>query len=645
MNGSEINIVVGTTGHTNHGKTTLIKALTGIDTDRLKIEKERGMTIEPSFTNLHLPAGNVVSIVDVPGHEKFIKNMIRGITGIDIAILVVAADDGVMPQTREHLEILKILNIHHGIIVISKIDLVDDELIDMAMDEVRVLVRQTFLEGALIIPFSAKTGRGLGKIHRALENVSKNVAKKDQDGVFRLPIDRVFSMDGHGTIVTGTIISGMVRKGDIIEIYPHDTMTYVRNIQIHNQWVDEAVAGHRVGLNLSDVRVEELEKGMVLGEPKSLAPAHIFNARLQYLPSNSYHLNKKTEVKLFSGTYEVNARVNLINKEQLLPGESCFAQFRLENKIAPLPYDRYVIRTLNPVSTAGGGVILEINPVEYGFAEAVSIDHLELLERRITHEIVEAFIRREGPGPLKFSELVMKLHFTQPEIERVCEHLINEGRVLLVTNDSVTHREFNDYLEKEILEKISAFHGSHPDQKDASQEAIRSKISPPINQRLYESVLEKLKNNGKIDICKGRIRLIGFQVTLSKKQKQIYDRLDEICKSYHFRSFPSDVLQTIKDCYGENEVEGVLKLMIGERRMIRLSNHRLVHAEAVEDFKKILRDHVEKKGRIALKDSMEVFGVGRTQVQPIFDYLDSIRFTMRVGDYRVLHKIEETKYA
>jgi len=645
MDHAQKNIVIGTAGHAGHGKTTLIQALTGTNTDRLKEEKERGMTIEPGFTSLQLPSGDVLSVVDVPGHERYVKNLLRGISGVDVAILVVASDAGVMSQTREHLDILKLLNKRHGLVVLSKIDLVDEEIICMAHEEVRDFVKETFLENAPIIPFSAKTGHGLEEIKQTVEDISRHVMEKDQGGVFRLPIDRVFTIPGHGTIATGTIISGRIRKGDVVEIYPIGNLTTIRNIQIHGQWVSDAVAGHRVGLNLSDIRVEELKKGMVLGESKALAPAHICNTRLQYMPSNPYHFNKKTEVKLFSGTYEVNARVNLINKEKLLPGESCFAQFRLENKITLLPYDRYVIRTLNPVSTVGGGVILEINPVEYGFAEAVSTDHLELLQRRITHEIVEAFIRRQGTGPIKFSELVMNLHLTQSEIERACEHLINEGRVLLVTNDSVTHKEFHARLEREILAQIGIFHEMHPDYPGASQEEIRLKISPPINQRLYESILESLKNEGKIGIHTGKIMLVGFQVTLSKKQKQIYDRLDEICKSYHFRSFPSNVLQTIKDCYGENEVEGVLRLMIGERRLVRLNNRRLVHADAIEDFKRILRNHVKKNGQIELKESMEVFGVGRPQVQPIFDYLDSIQYTRRIGDYRVLHKTEETKHA
>ena len=644
MNGNQTNIVVGTAGHVGHGKTTLIKALTGIDTDRLKEEKERGMTIEPGFTSLQLPSGNVLSVIDVPGHERFIKNMLRGIFGVDVAILVIASDVGVMPQTREHLDILRLLNVRHGLIVLSKIDLVDEEVLCMAHEEARDFAKETFLENAPIIPFSAKTGKGLEEIKQAVEDISRQVMEKDQGGVFRLPIDRVFTMPGYGTIVTGTVVSGRASKGDIVEIYPIRKLTSIRNIQIHSQWVSDAVAGHRVGLNLSDVRMEDLEKGMVVGERQSLLLTRIVNAKLQYLQSNPYHLNNISEVKLYSGTYEVVAQSILMNKDKLLPGESCFIQLRLENRAALLSHDRYILRTLNPASTIGGGVILEIGPEKYRSSRTDSTEHLELLERRIIHEMVEASIKNERLAPVKHSELARKLHTGQAEVEAACEHLLKEGRVLFMEDGSVIHRKSYTNLEKEILEKIADFHESHPDQKDASQEEIRLKISPLLAQRLYETILKDLKDKKEIEINKGRIKLFRFQVTLSKKQKQIYERLEEVCQSYNVRPLPSNILKMIKDCYGEREVEIILKLMISEGKLIKLNNHRLIHAEAMEDVKRRVQDHIAKRGQIALKDSPEVFGLGRPQAQPIFDYLDSIRFTMRIGDYRVLYKSGEKHY-
>lgn len=635
------NIVVGTAGHVDHGKTALVRALTGIDTDRLKEEKERGMTIEPGFAYHRLPSGQTVSVVDVPGHERFIKNMLRGISGIDIAILVVAVDDGVMPQTHEHLDILRLLNIQYGLIVISKVDLVDEEIFHMATEEVRNLVQGTFLEDAPLIPFSAKTGQGIEEINRAIEDISQQIVEKDRDGVFRLPIDRVFTLAGYGTIVTGTIASGKVRRGDVIEIYPLDKTTNARNIQIHNQWVNEAYAGQRVGLNLPNVKVEDLERGMVAGEPHSLISTHLINATFQYLKSNKYPLHNRIKVKFYSGTSEVIGRMILMDKEKLHPGETCFAQFRLEKKISPLLYDRYIIRTLSPMNTIGGGVILETHSKKYRSIHAEPIDHLKVLERRITHETVEASIKKERFRPVRFTELAKRLCLTQPEIEGACDHLSKENRILLIEDDSVIHKESYDQLKTEILERINNFHERNPNLKDASQEEIRSKISPLLNRRLYEAVLQEVYNEGKIKIKKGRIKTREFQAKLGEKQKLIYDQLDGICKSYRFRPLPSNVLKGIKDHHGEKEVEVVLKLMIGEGRLVKLNNHRVIHSEAIEEVKKFLKEHIEKKGQVALGESMEVLGIGRTQAMPIFEHLDSIRFTMRIGDYRVLHKSVE----
>ena len=638
MNENPKNIVIGTAGHVDHGKTALVRALTGIDTDRLKEERERGMTIEPGFAHLKLPSGKVVSIVDVPGHERFIRNMLRGISGVDIAILVVAADDGVMPQTREHLDILRLLNIQHGLMVISKVDLVDKVILQMAIEEVRNLIQGTFLENVPLIHFSAKTGQGIKEMNHAIEEISQQVMEKDREGVFRLPIDRVFTLSGYGTIVTGTIASGKIRKGDAIEIYPSGKMTSARNIQIHNQWVNGAIAGQRVGLNLPNVKVEELERGMVLGKPQSLISTHLINATFQYLKSNPYPLDDRTKVKFYTGTSEVIGRMILMGKEKLHPGEKCFVQFRFENKLSPLPYDRYIVRTLSPMNTIGGGMILEVNPIKFRSLQSEHVEHLKVLEGGVKNERVEALIRKERFRLVSLTDLEKRVRLTSSELEEACAHLSKENRILWIEEDSVIHKESYDQLKIEILERMNHFHESHRNQRDASQEDIRSKISPLLNQRLYEVILQELKNEGKIDIKNGRIKVVGFQVELSEKQKQIYNQLDGICKSYRFRPLPSNVFERIKDRYGDKEVEAVLKWMMSEGRLIKLNNHRLIHSESIEEIKGILKNHIEKRGQVTLGESIEILGIGRTQAQPIFEHLDSIRFTMRIGDCRVLYK-------
>ncbi len=639
MDGNQKNIVIGTAGHVDHGKTMLVKALTGIDTDRLKEEKERGMTIEPGFANLRLPSGKVVSVVDVPGHERFIKNMLKGVSGIDIAMLVVAADDGVMPQTREHFDILRLLNIQHGLIVISKVDLVDEELFHMAEEEVRSLVNETFLENAPIISFSAKTGQGKKEILRSVDDLSLQVVEKNQKGIFRLPVDRVFTMAGYGTIVTGTVASGKIKTGDFVEIYPVGKTTSVRNIQIHNQWVGEAIAGHRVGLNLSNIKVEQLARGMVLGEPQSMISSHLVNAHFQYLPSNPNPLNNRTKVKFYSGTSEVIARVILIEKDELNPGESCFVQFRLEGKTTLLAYDKYIIRTLSPMKTIGGGTILEIDPKKYRPVHFYGlVDQLYALERRNINDMLESSIRKERFKPVNILELAKKFCLSKAEIDGAFDYLLKEGTVLSIGENSVIHKESHTYIKTAILEQLKDFHTSNKHIKDVSQEYIRSKISPMLNQRLYELIIQELKDEGKIEINQGRVWLSGFKIRLGEKEKRIYDYLDKTCRDYHFRPLPLNVFAKIKERFGQKDVEDVMKAMIGEGRLVKLNNNRLIHIYAIDEVKRKVIEHVDKRGQVAIAEFVEVIGLGRTQIQPIFDYLDAIRFTMRIGDYRVLYK-------
>jgi selenocysteine-specific elongation factor len=637
MNENQKNIVIGTAGHVDHGKTALVKALTGIDTDRLKEEKERGMTIEPGFAYLKLPSGKIASIVDVPGHERFIRNMLRGISEVDAVLLVVAADDGVMPQTREHLDILRLLGIEHGLIILSKIDLVDKEVVDMAIEDIAVLVRGTFLENAPLILCSSKTGEGIEDIKRSIENLLHEIQGKNREGMFRLPIDRVFTLMGYGTVVTGTIVSGRINQGEEIEISPVGIRVTSRHIQAHNQFVNEVFAGQRVGINLPNVKIETVKRGMVLSEPNSLIRTYIINGKFHYLKSNSKPFPNGTKVKFYSGTSEVIAKIILVGKEKLLPGENSFVQLRLANKLSPCLYDRFVIRSLSPITTIGGGIILEVNSPKYKVHHNDMIQKLVLLEQGKNHEAIEMFIQKERYRPVSLLDLSKRLGLPQSEIESVCRLLMQENRIFVWEEKAVFHKNSYENLKEETLEQLRQFHEKNPLHNGASSDEIRSKISHFLGLRLFENVLQKLQKDGLILIHKGKIKLTGFQKRLSPEQQIIYERLDGLCKWYGFRPMPLNVFNRIKGQYGEKKVEGVVKLMIGEGRLVKLNNRRLIHSEVIEEIKKIIKGRIEKRGQVALGESMEVLGVGRTQTQPIFDYLDSIRFTMRIGDYRILY--------
>ncbi|MGE5679044.1 MAG: selenocysteine-specific translation elongation factor, partial [Pseudomonadota bacterium] len=345
------NVIIGTAGHIDHGKTTLIKALTGRDTDRLREEKERGISIELGFTYFDLPSGRRAGIIDVPGHEKFIKNMLAGAGGIDVVVFVIAADEGVMPQTREHLNILSLLKVKKGIIALTKKDMVDEEWLDMIIEQVRDEVQDSFLKDAKIIPVSSTTGEGLKELIAEIDTVTEVVEEKDTHEVFRLPVDRVFTITGFGTVVTGTLISGSISEGDRVEIYPGRSETRVRSIQVHEKSVKTAYAGQRVAVNIANVKLDEIARGDILAKPGSMEPTMMLDARLEMLKSDDKSIDNRDRLRFYHGTSEIMCRVVLLDREELEPGDSAFVQLRLEEETACMKGDRFVIRTYSPMLT------------------------------------------------------------------------------------------------------------------------------------------------------------------------------------------------------------------------------------------------------------------------------------------------------
>ena len=374
-------IILGTAGHIDHGKTSLIKALTGVDTDRLKEEKIRGITIELGFASLILPSGQRIGIVDVPGHERFVRHMLAGASGMDLVALIIAADEGVMPQTREHLEICQLLQVKRGLVVLTKIDMVEEEWLELIEEDVRNFLSGTFLDGAPIIRFSALTGEGKAELVSTLATLCADIQPKPITGIFRLPVDRVFTIKGFGTVVTGTAISGRVKVGDLIEVYPPHLRARVRNIQMHDKNVEEALAGSRTAINLQGVDKLNLERGMVVATPEALLASPRLDARLDILPSAARPLKNRREVRLHTGTSEELATVILLSQDELPPGESGLVQFRLLAPLAVKPFDRFVIRNVSPALTIGGGHFLHIHPSKHRRLQEGIIQDLEFLEK------------------------------------------------------------------------------------------------------------------------------------------------------------------------------------------------------------------------------------------------------------------------
>jgi selenocysteine-specific elongation factor len=386
-------IILGTAGHIDHGKTSLIKALTGIDTDRLKEEKRRGITIELGFAHLELPSGQVLGIVDVPGHEKFVKNMVAGATGIDLVALIIAADEGVMPQTTEHLEICQLLNIQHGLVVLTKIDMVEPEWLELVREDVTDFLSDTFLAPAPLIEVSSLTGEGLKEMVQVIDTLVQEIPERDAGNFFRLPIDRVFTMKGFGTVVTGTSISGRIQTGDEVTIYPQGISSRIRGIQVHNREADQVRAGLRTAINLQGVEKAQIQRGHVLAAKDSLRSTYMLDVLLELIPSAPRKLKNRARVRFHTGTSEIISTVILLDRDELEQGENCFAQIRLDQPTALLQHDRYILRSYSPVRAMGGGEILNALPLKKKRFSEAALSELKLLNTGDLQERTEQFIR------------------------------------------------------------------------------------------------------------------------------------------------------------------------------------------------------------------------------------------------------------
>jgi selenocysteine-specific elongation factor len=453
-------IVLGTAGHIDHGKTALIKALTGIDTDRLKEEKERGITIELGFASLVLPSGLRMGIVDVPGHEKFVKHMVAGAWGIDIVALVVAADEGIMPQTREHLDICRLLAVKKGLVVVSKIDLADRELVPLVEEEVTELVKGTFLEGAPIVTVSSLTGEGLPELVATLDRLGNEVEGRTSDGLFRLPIDRVFVMKGFGAVVTGTLVSGSLSVGDSVEILPSLKEGKVRGIQVHNEVVEMTRAGQRTAVNLQGVEKSFINRGDVLAHPQTLTPTSMVDAYLEHLPISPRPLRNRIKQRFHIGTSSTLATIVLLDKGELAPGEKGFVQLRFEKPVVAFPHDRFVIRGSSAIQTLGGGIVIDSHPAKHKrFARDV-LAGLTILRDKGEEEVVSHHLATSGVKGMTFRELRERVPFAPGRLSQLLGELRTRAEIVAIDGEegSYVHHGGYDQLRKKTLSYILEFH-------------------------------------------------------------------------------------------------------------------------------------------------------------------------------------------
>jgi selenocysteine-specific elongation factor len=639
--------VIGTAGHVDHGKSTLVEALTGIDPDRLREEREREMTIVLGFAWLTLPSGSQVGIIDVPGHKDFIKNMLTGVGGIDAALLVIAADEGIMPQTEEHLAILNLLRVRGGVIALTKVDLVDDpEWLELVSTDVMEKVDGTCLENAPIVPVSARTGEGLDALISELERCLQDVPERPDRGRPRLPVDRVFSVSGFGTVVTGTLIDGTLRVGQEVEIAPHGHRARIRGLQTHKTKLDEATPGSRVAVNLSGIRKDDLAIGDLITVPGWLRPTFTIDVQLEYLADAPQPLKHNTELDFFCGAAEVPARVRLLDAEALSPGETGWAQLRLSKPVAVVRGDRFILRWLSPSITVGGGTVVDPAPRRRHrrFRPEV-LRRLETLAHGTPEEIVLQALEQQQPCEAR--ELVSRLALPAEHIEAALNTMLGEGKLLIVddpertvvtlprpeTSGRFIMSEFGwREMRERMLAALSTHHRLYPLRRGMPREELRSRLqerTPWLSGRLFNQVITRAVHEGVIGEDEFSIWSAAHVVRLTSEQQEKVDGLlARFRRSLYTTPSVAECIALLGDEPFNALIEG--------GTLVRLSPEVVYLSETVSDMEAKVREHIRQHGSITVAQARDALDASRKYALALLEHLDERRVTRRVGDTRVL---------
>lgn len=633
------NIILGTAGHIDHGKTSLVKALTGIETDRLKEEKERGITIELGFASLDLPSGQHIGIVDMPGHEKFVKNMVAGSSGIDVVTMVIAADEGVMPQTREHMEICNLMGVQHGLVAMTKTDMVDEDLLELAMEDINEFIQGTFLEDKPVIPVSSVTGQGLDEFLKTLEDICNHLPERKFSSIFRLPVDRVFSMKGFGTVITGTLASGSIKVGDDIMVYPKRITSKVRGIQMHSQGVDTAGAGTRTAINFQGLDKESVDRGDILSTPNTLMESYMVDARCHYLKSNNKPAKNRTRIRFHSGTSEILGYMILLDREELLPGDDACVQFRLEAPVCCIKDDRYVIRSYSPVKTIGGGTIL--NPVsqKHKLNDPSIIQGLEDLLLDDPEQTISFFLSQKGYEGLSFSQLRVMTNIPDKKLTATLQKMA--AQQLAVQTDKerqiFVHGPFIDTFKDRLLEKITVYHKDNPLKEGMPTQELKSKFRYIDDTKFFNLLFTKLSKENLIVLDKNIVRMADFTVALQVDQHEVKEKIKSIYQSSgltppFFRTICQDL-----DIDKKNAAD-VLRMLIDENSVVKTKDDLYFDARRIQELEQELIAFLKENESITTPQFKEMTGISRKFVIPLIEYFDSTNLTIRVGDTRQLRR-------
>jgi len=629
-------LIVGTAGHIDHGKSALVKALTGTDPDRLKEEKERGLTIDLGFAHFDLPGDNRVGFVDVPGHERFVKNMLAGAAGMDIVILVVDATESVMPQTREHLDIMKLLGVERGIVAITKIDIADEEIVEIVEAELEDLLEGTFLENAPVAKVSAKTGEGIEDIRQMIADAVSEQQEKSEDGLFRFPIDRVFTMKGFGTVVTGTVFSGWLDEDEPVHILPEGLSSRARQLQSHNVKLTKISAGMRGALNLVNISVPQLSRGDTLVRPGTVDATRILDAKVQLLPSAPRTLSRTTVVKLYAAAGHSTARMTLTDKAKLNPGEEGYVRLRLSHPLCIFPGDRFVLRGGSPEFTIAGGAVLDIAPVKVKKQDKTS--WLSMLEKASPEQTALAFLSQAQTGA-KLREIAKRMGEPVSSIRAIFEEHERTMQVLFtdVSDDVlVIAREQFDGLKIKLLDEVQAFFKSQPHRLYMSREELRSRVGPTLALQLFEKALTGLTEAGEIQESREGVNLASRTAQITKAQKAAKEQIEKIFIDAGIS--PPTFSQAEESLADPSHAKQMLSLLIEEKILTKISPTLAYHKDTLDGALDAVKKHFEQTDKLAVGDLKKILGVSRKHAVPLLEYFDRIGLTLRTGDYRILKK-------
>ncbi|NLB50074.1 MAG: selenocysteine-specific translation elongation factor [Clostridiaceae bacterium] len=629
-------LIIGTAGHVDHGKSSLILALTGRDPDRLREEKERGITIELGFTWLDHPDGRRSGIIDVPGHERFVSNMLAGAGGIDLALLVVAADEGVMPQTKEHLGILSLLGIPDGLIAVTKCDLVDDEFLELVEEDIRDQVKGTFLEQAPLIHTSTVTGQGIEALRKVLfEHSTKEIPDRDSLP-FRLPVDRIFSLGGFGTIVTGTLIEGTIRTGDQVELYPQRKTARVRGIQIHETSADFASSGQRVALNLTGIKKDDLKRGDTLAAPGSLRGSFLLDAMVTALPDTRFPITNKMRVHLFHGAREILARIVLLDRDSLEAGETGPAQLRMEEELFARQGDRFVIRFFSPLETVGGGRILDPLPVRRRRWRPVNQTDFGVMEAEQAADRLALAIALGSDRLDSLETAFYRAGIKQEEARALLDTLIENDTVIRLNETVAISRQALESLGQKAASLLARFHESRPLEQGMKREELRTRLMPRSTIQLSDLIVDQLGDRGLLNLAGGLVFLPEFQVVLTAEEENAVHAMEEQFLQGGF-SPPAPGELTIQT--GKRvDRDQLLSLLISRGTLVRLSSQILMHTTRVDQAWELARRMIEDDGSLALADFRDRLETSRKFAMALLEYFDKLKRTRLTGEVRLFDK-------